>query len=583
MKFINTSSSKEKLLEIAKANLAEWQDKATVCQGDKEFLDSLDDDALIRNFTQIIGFGTAGLRGKMLPGVANMNCETVRLATYSLAQVVLEAKGEENGVVIACDSRNNSELFSRISASVLAGAGIKVYIFDSLRPTPELSFAIRELGCKAGINVTASHNTKEYNGYKVYWEDGAQLPPIEAKKVADKFVTLDFWDIPSIDFNEGVKSGRITIVGDELDRAYLDKVIAQSPAPEMIKAHSDELKILYTPLHGAGYRLAPRALELGGFGCIKLVESQAEPNGDFPTVERPNPQFIAAFNEAIKVADGYDLIIANDPDADRMGVALKNKNGAFEALTGNQIALILINYIIKAKKANNTMPKNPAMVKSIVSSKLASVICERNGIKTFDVYTGFKYIGEKIKEFEAKGDYSFIFGFEESYGYLTGTYARDKDGIVASLLIAEAALDAKLSNKTLFDVLDDIYADYGFWGEYWGEAIITSPDFVSEMADIMSKLRNEPPVEIAGIKVVKIADYSTATLRNIKTGETDSLPFAPENVLTYIFEDESSVTVRPSGTEPKIKLYYFISADSESKSLEKLNSFKEYFNFQKDS
>lgn len=580
MKFIsNTNLSKSEILDIAKANLDEWKNNAVKCPGDDEFISSLDDEGLIRNFTRVIGFGTAGLRGKMLPGSANMNCETVALATRALAETVLEADGAESGVVIACDSRNNSELYSELSASVLAAAGIKVYIFDSLRPTPELSFAIRHLGCKAGINVTASHNTKEYNGYKVYWEDGAQLPPVEAKKVADRFQTLDFWNIPRIDFEEGIKDGRITVIGEEVDKIYLSNVLAQSPSPEMIKDNSDKIKILYTPLHGAGYRLAPEALKAAGFKHVKSVDTQSIPDGNFPTVDKPNPQFIAAFNEAIAVSEGYDVIIATDPDADRMGVALKNKNGKFETLTGNQIALVLINYIIKAKKANGTMPANPAVVKSIVSSKLASVICERNGITMFDVYTGFKYIGEKIKEFEATGSHSFIFGFEESYGYLTGTYARDKDGVVAALLAAEAALDAKLQGKTLFEVLDGIYAEYGFWGEYWGEAILTSPNFTEEMAEIMKRLRNEPPKDIAGLKVAKIADYSTVTLRDLRTGKTEKLPFDPENVLTYILEDESSITVRPSGTEPKIKLYYFISSENEAESKVKLNSFKEFFNF----
>lgn len=580
MKFTNnTQLAKEELLSIAKTNLAEWNANAIKCNGDEKFIESLDDDGLIRNFTKVIGFGTAGLRGKMLPGSANMNCETVALATYALAQTVIEANGADRGVVIACDSRNNSELYSELSASVLAAAGIKVYIFDSLRPTPELSFAIRHLGCKAGINVTASHNTKEYNGYKVYWEDGAQLPPVEAKKVADKFLTLDFWNIPRLDFETAVKEGKITIIGEEVDRVYLENVLSQSPAPNKVKDNSDKIKILYTPLHGAGYSLAPKALELAGYKHVKVVDSQAKPDGDFPTVERPNPQFIAAFNEAIAASDGYDVIIATDPDADRMGIALKNKSGKFETLTGNQIALVLINYIIKAKTANGTMPKNPAMVKSIVSSKLASVICERNGIKVFDVYTGFKYIGEKIKEFEESGEYSFLFGFEESYGYLTGTYARDKDGIVAALLAAEAALDAKLSGMTLFDVLDSIYEEYGFWGEYWGETIITAPNFAEEMADIMKRLRTAPPSEIAGLKVAKIADYSTSTLRDVQTGNSVALPYAPENVLTYILEDETSITVRPSGTEPKIKLYYFISSKNEADSLKKLEEVKEYFNF----
>ncbi|MBE6700713.1 MAG: phospho-sugar mutase [Ruminococcaceae bacterium] len=581
MEFIKDTSSlpREKVLEIAKLNFSEWKKNFKSTPDDERFMDNIDDDGIIRNFAGIIGFGTAGLRGKMLPGPINMNVEIVSLATRALAETVIEAGGSESGVVIACDSRNNSEKFSKVAATVLAAAGVKVYLFDSLRPTPELSFAIRHLKCKAGINVTASHNTSEYNGYKVYWEDGAQLPPPEAKKVTDKFYSIDISSIPKSDFDSEVASGKIKIIGEEVDKAYLSNVLAQSPDKNLIKENGDKINLLYTPLHGAGYTLAPRALKEAGFKNVAVVKSQELPDGDFPTVERPNPQFIASFNEAIKVSDGFDVIIANDPDADRMGVALKNNDGKFEALTGNQIALVLIDYIIKAKKKNGSMPENPAMVKSIVSSKLASLICERNEIEVFDVYTGFKYIGEKIKEFEVSKSHSFLFGFEESYGYLVGTYARDKDGIVASLLIAEASLSAKLQGKTLFDVLDDIYSEYGFWGEYWSEVNITNPDFLNEMASIMKRLREDTPKEIGGIKTQKVTDYSSGETRDLITGKTEALPYPPENVLTFTLEDNSSITVRPSGTEPKIKLYYFVNSESKDESIKKLGSFKEYFNF----
>ena len=569
MKFFkNTQNvSKEELLALAKENFAEWNSKSN------EKSDSLSDEDILLNFSQIIGFGTAGLRGKMKAGPFNMNKETVALATKALAELVIESGGKDNGVVIACDSRNNSEEFSRLSASVLAKNGVKVYIFDSLRPTPELSFAIRHLKCKAGINITASHNTKEYNGYKVYWEDGAQLPPIEAKKVADRFYEIDVWSIDALDFDEGVKSGKINIIGDEVDKVYLENVLEQSSLPK----DADKISILYTSLHGAGYKLVPKALELAGFKNVKTVKSQIVPDGNFPTVEKPNPQFISAFSEAMKCAEGSDLIIATDPDADRMGVALKDKNGEFNTLTGNQIALVLIDYIIKSKK--NNLPENPAVVKSIVSSKLANVICEKNGIKIFDVYTGFKYIGEKIKEFEENNSYSFLFGFEESYGYLVGTYARDKDGVVASLLIAEAALYYKKEGKTLFDALDAIYEEYGFWGEYAGECIIKDPDYLNFMASLMKRLRTSPPSEIGSLKVTKITDYESATERDLVSGEIKKLDYTSENVLTFTLEDNSSITVRPSGTEPKIKLYYFISSDSKEESLEKLDRISTFFNF----
>lgn len=571
MKFIKRSDNltKSEITEIAKNNLKEW----TALFGADSSVTS--EEEIVLNYAYVIGFGTAGLRGKMIPGPANMNNETVSLATKALADLVLEKKGEKMGVVIACDSRNNSEEFSRLAASVLAAAGIKTYIFDSLRPTPELSFAIRELNCIAGINVTASHNTKEYNGYKVYWQDGAQLPPPEAKKVADKFYEIEIDKIPKLPFDEGVSSGIITVVGKAVDDAYLEKVLNESVSPDMIREKSDAINILYTPLHGAGYKLVPEALRRAGFKNVRCVESQSAPDGNFPTVERPNPQFIAAFNEGIKVAKGADVIIATDPDADRMGVALKNKAGKFEALTGNQIALVLIDYIIK----NKAMPRNPAMVKSIVSSALAEIMCKKNGVEVFNVYTGFKYIGEKIKEFEEKGDYSFIFGFEESYGYLTGTYARDKDGVAASLLVAEAALSARLQGKTLFDVIDDVYREYGFWGEYWSEMIITAANFTDAMADIMKRLRTAPPESISGLKVVKITDYEIGEVRNLITGEAERLPFPPENVLSYTLDDGSSVTIRPSGTEPKIKLYYFLSSKNEEESREKLENIKSFFNF----
>lgn len=567
MKFIkrNSELKKEEILALAKDNLCQWQELT----GEK--IESLSDDEIILNFAYIIGFGTAGLRGKMLPGPANMNNEIIALATRALAELVLEANGKESGVVIACDSRNNSEEFSKLAARVLAAAGVKTYIFDSLRPTPELSFAIRYLGCKAGINITASHNTKEYNGYKVYWEDGAQLPPPEAKKVADKFYEIDIASIPKADFNNSL----IEVIGNDIDEAYLNNVLAQVKDPDMIKGNSSKLNILYTPLHGAGYKLVPEALKRAGFENVRVVASQEKPDGNFPTVERPNPQFIQAFNEGIAISDNADLIIATDPDADRMGVALKNKEGKFEALTGNQIALVLIDYIIKSKN----LPKNPAMVKSIVSSKLASVICEKNNIKVFDVYTGFKYIGEKIKEFEKSGEYNFVFGFEESYGYLTGTYARDKDGVAASLVLAEAALYAKVEGKTLFDVIEGIYSEYGFWGEYWSEAIITAPNFSEEMANIMKNLRGNTPSDIAGLKVVKVTDYESGIEKDLVTGKAEALPFPSENVLTLTLDDSSSVTVRPSGTEPKIKLYYFISSENKEDSLNKLEKLKAFFNF----
>ncbi|MBQ9976076.1 MAG: phospho-sugar mutase [Clostridia bacterium] len=545
---------------VALSNIKEWKSSLFCDDNEVKEIDSMSDEEKRRAFTTLIKFGTAGLRGKMLAGSSNMNRTTVALATFALGKLVLDDNGQDMGVVIACDSRNNSELYSRLSASILAGMGIKVYIFDALRPTPELSFALRHLGCKAGINVTASHNTREYNGYKVYWEDGAQLPPVEAEKISSLIPSLSIGDIEAPDFDTLVKDGKITVIADEVDREYLKCVLSQTVDRACVDEYGDKLRILYTPLHGAGYKLVPEALRLAGFKSVDTVPSQSIPDGDFPTVEKPNPQFIEAFTEAIALKRECDLIIATDPDADRMGVAVTDKNGKYRALSGNEIALILIEYIIKARSHNGSMPKNPAVVKSLVSSALAEVVCKRNGVEIFNVYTGFKYIGEKIKEFERDGSHSFLFGFEESYGYLAGTYARDKDGVVASMLIAEASCYYKSQGLTLLDALDEIYKTYGFWGEYWSEAVITAPDFKAESARIMQGLREAPKKEIAGERLITVSDWLSQTVKQLDTGECEKLTTAPENMLGYTLESGSRVIMRPSGTEPKIKLYYFINA-----------------------
>ncbi len=569
----------EELNRIALGNINEWKascfcDKSEACS-----IDSMTDEEKHFAFTTLIKFGTAGLRGKMLPGTSNMNKMTVALATFALGKLVIEADGSDNGVVIAWDSRNNSAEFSRLAASILANMGIKVYIFDSLRPTPELSFALRHLKCKAGINVTASHNTREYNGYKVYWEDGAQLPPTEAERISSLIPTISLSEISEGNFEELVNSDAIKIISDEIDEEYLKNVLSEAVDKNTVKSSGDTLNILYTPLHGAGYRLVPEALKRAGFTNVVQVPSQSIPDGDFPTVTRPNPQFIEAFSEAIATGQDCDLIIATDPDADRMGVALRDASGQFKTLSGNEIALVLLEYIITAKKESSTLPKNPAVVKSLVSSALAEVICKNNGVDIFNVYTGFKYIGEKIKKFEQDGSHSFLFGFEESYGYLVGTYARDKDGVVASMLIAEAAGYYKLQSKSLFDALDSIYKKYGFWGEYWSENVITAPDFKAESAKIMERLRTAPPKTLAGEKLVRVSDWLSLTVTDMVTGNTEKIDLASENMLEYTLESGTRVVVRPSGTEPKIKLYYFISSPTPDKAILRRDEIKNELGF----
>ncbi len=577
MEFLKTLEgvAKHEALRTALDNIAEWKSSVFSSEEEKNAVEKMTDEEKIRAFATLINFGTAGLRGKMLAGTANMNKATVALATAALGTLVVEAEGMDRGVVIACDSRNNSEEFSRLSASVLAGMGIKVYIFDSLRPTPELSFALRHLGCLAGINITASHNTREYNGYKVYWEDGAQLPPLEAEKISTRIPDIDVKEISCPDFDLLVKEGRISVIGEEVDEAYLECVLSQKTKI----LSSDTLDILYTSLHGAGHLLVPEVLRRAGFKKVSTVPSQIVPDGNFPTVEKPNPQFIEAFSEGIAMNTGCDLIIATDPDADRMGVAVPDKNGNFTALSGNGIALVLLDYIIRSKTENQAMPEKPAVVKSLVSSALAEVMCRENGIEIFNVYTGFKYIGEKIKEFERDNSYSFLFGFEESYGYLVGTYARDKDAVVASLLIAEAAGYYKAQGKTLLDALDLIYKTYGFWGEYWSEAIITSPDFKAESQRRMEAFRSTPPSEIAGERLVEVKDWLSRTVTNLVTGEREPIPTPRENMLSYTLESGTRILMRPSGTEPKIKVYYFIKADTDKAARDILEKIKNSLGF----
>ncbi len=577
MEFLKSSEgvSLTEALKTALNNINEWKNFHFVTEEEKSIVDNMNDEEKIRAFSTLINFGTAGLRGKMLPGTSNMNTTTVALATTALARLVIDDNGRDMGVVIACDSRNNSEEFSRLSASILASMGIKTYIFDSLRPTPELSFALRHLKCKAGINVTASHNTREYNGYKVYWEDGAQLPPPEAEKISSLIPSLDGSKIEIRSFESLVNEGKITVIGKEIDDEYLKQVLKQKIDVEIDK----NINILYTSLHGAGYKLAPEALRLAGFNNVSTVPSQIKPDGNFPTVEKPNPQFIEAFSEGIKLNTECDLIIATDPDADRMGVAIPNADGTFTALSGNEIALILLDFIITAKKVSGTMPENPAVVKSLVSSTLAEVMCEKNGIEMFNVYTGFKYIGEKIKQFEETSSNTFLFGFEESYGYLVGTYARDKDGVVASMLIAQAAAYYKSHNMTLKDALENIYKNYGFWGEYWSEAIITSPDFKAESARRMEAFRSTPPETVAGEKLIKITDWQSRCITDLVTGDREPIPEPRENMLSYTLESLSRIIMRPSGTEPKIKVYYFINAETDKKAKERMNEIKNALGF----
>ena len=541
---------------------------------------SSDKDKIKEYFISPLEFGTAGLRGIMRPGINSMNIYVVRQATQGIANLIKSQKLEEKGAVIAFDSRNNSELFAKEAAKTLAANGIKVYIFDDIRPTPELSFAVRYLKCAAGINITASHNPKEYNGYKAYWEDGAQLPPDHAETVADAINKTDiFTGVLTGHYGEMLKQGRIKIIGEEIDDEYLKNVIEQSVRPNII---GGDFKVIYTPLHGSGYKLIPEVLKRTGLKHLLTVSEQMLPDGNFPTVKFPNPEFKEVFELGIKLAEkeNCDLIIGTDPDADRTGIAVRTGGGDFVTLSGNQVGVLLLDYIITARKENGTLKDNSCAIKTIVTTELAAKVCEDNGVKIINVLTGFKFIGEKIKQFEETGENTFIFGYEESYGYLAGTYARDKDAVVASMLIVEMAAYYKTRNMTLYDAMNEVYKKYGYYGEAVqniGFAGIEGPE---KMRNLMDSLRKYPPDNLGGSKVAAFRDYKTSEIRNLITGGVSETGLPKSDVLYFDLENGSKVIIRPSGTEPKIKIYYLISAEDKKSSdsqVEKLKSAMEKF------
>ena len=530
------------------------------------------DDEIRLRFSQYLSFGTAGLRGTMKVGMNAMNVHTVAYATQALAQLILEEGRRADGVAIAYDSRNNSELFAKTAASVLAAADIPVYIFDELRPTPELSFALRELHCVAGINITASHNPKQYNGYKAYWEDGAQLPPEHADVVSATMEKLDiFDDVHTVSFDEALAAGKITLLGKDMDEKYLACVQAQAVNPNAVKAVAEDLKIVYSPLHGTGYRLVPEILRRNGLVHLYTVPEQMVIDGNFPTVEKPNPEYPAAFTLGIGIANdvGSDLVIATDPDADRVGVMTRTPDGSFATITGNQMGALLLDYILTAYEETGTMPEIPFAVKTIVTTELAAKICAAHNVKMHNVLTGFKFIGEVIKDYEQKGYGTFVLGFEESYGYLKGTYARDKDAVVAAMLICEMTAYYKGKGMTLSDALDALYDRYGYCFEANVEIYMEGLDGPARMAAKMDALRNPAPAEIAGCKVVKFGDYKAQTIEDRVSGTVDSTNLPKSNVLSFTLDNGDVLVARPSGTEPKIKFYFMLAgadrAETESK------------------
>lgn len=554
-------------MENYRTEFEKWQGSDKVTSEIKSEMATYSEDEIKSRFSEYMEFGTAGLRAEMGVGCGRMNSYTVAHATAGLGELIISLGKEamERGVVIACDSRNNSDAFAKRSAEVLSAMGIKAYIFESLRPTPVLSFAVRELRCIAGINITASHNPAEYNGYKAYFEDGAQLSPEDADTVAASMKKTDiFEDVPA---PEAANPALIIEVGAELDEKYMAKVMEQAVNPRAISEVAEDMKIVYTPLHGAGCKLVPEVLKRAGVKKLYTVDSQMKPDGNFPTVTYPNPEFPAAFEEGIKVAEkvNSDLIIATDPDADRVGVMARDKKGEFKCITGNQMGALLLDYIITAYKNNGTMPEEPYAVKSIVSSEMATAICRETGVEMFNVLTGFKFIGEVIKNHEAEGHGTFLLGFEESYGYLKGTYARDKDAVVTTLLIAEMASFYKAKGETLTDALDGLFEKYGYFKESVTNIAMKGLDGKEKMAHLMKTLREVPLTAIGDKKVAEYRDYKTQEITNLVTGEKYSTGLPSSNVLYYVTEEGDVIVIRPSGTEPKVKIYVLTKGETAEK------------------
>ncbi len=556
-----------------------WLSNESLDKGLMEELLKIKDseDEIKARFAMSLSFGTAGLRGIMQAGINGMNLYTVAQATKGLATLVRESGGEKRGVTIACDTRNNSMYFAKICAEVLAACGIKSYIFDAPRPTPELSFALRELGAIAGINITASHNPRAYNGYKVYWEDGAQLPPDHAKVVSDEIAKTDIFGVERADFDKAVCDGIIEVIGEEIDKKFIDRILEQRICPDAIPAVADTFKVVYTAIHGTGAALVPRALEAAGLKHLITVPEQMIADGSFPTVRVPNPEEKDCFDMATVLAEknGCDLIIGTDPDADRVGVLVKKSDGDYYSFNGNQIGALLCDYIIKYRRKMGTLPENACVIKSIVSSELARAICEKNGVAMVDVLTGFKFIGEKIKEYEATGEHTFILGFEESYGYLAGTYARDKDAVLATLLITEMAAVYSREGKNLYDVLLDVFAEYGTYLEKVDNIAMTGLDGLEKTRKLMSDLRAASITSLGGIDVRFYADY----LADKKIcGDTITSTGLPKSDVVYFsLVDGSTVVVRPSGTEPKVKVYYLVNGKDGDEAEKKLAAVRDEF------
>ena len=559
-----------------------WLDSPALSDAEWKELDAIRDDEkeIESRFFAPLEFGTAGLRGTMKVGLHHMNVHVIRWATQAFANVIC-AEGEEakrKGIAVAHDCRLNGEDFAREAACVMAANGIHVRIFDALRPTPELSFAVRYYGCTAGLNVTASHNPKEYNGYKVYWSDGAQLPPQHADAIAHQMEAIDiFSGFKTMDFDEGVKQGLIEVIGDETDEAFLENVMAQAIDTESVKKAADDLKIVYTPFHGCGYKLVPEALKRLGIKHLYPVPEQMVIDGNFPTVVSPNPENPEGFYLAVDLARkvGSDLIIGTDPDSDRIGTMVR-KGDEYVTITGNQMGVLLLDYIIQARKAMGKLPANAGAVSSIVSTAMSRAVCEANGVHFEDTFTGFKFMAERIATWEAAKSYQYIFAFEESYGYMVGDYVRDKDAVTAAMLVAEMAAHYSMEGKTLLDAMNDLYEKYGWFAEKTVNLVMPGLDGMRKMKALMDDLRTNPPEEIAGETVIRLRDYLDGSINVKGLGKVDRTPFFGSNVLYFELADGSSFIVRPSGTEPKIKVYLLVRGKSGEDCAAKVAKYSDY-------
>ena len=557
-----------------------WLASPTLSEEEKAELQAIagDEKEIESRFFAPLEFGTAGLRGTMCVGLHQMNRHVIRHATQAFAEVIL-AEGPEavkKGVAVCHDCRNHSREFAEEVCSVMAANGIPTRIFEDLRPTPEVSFAIREYGCIAGVNVTASHNPKEYNGYKVYWADGAQLPPHHAAAIAARMEKNDVFDsVKRMDFAEAQKAGLITIMGAETDEKFLANVMGQATDKAVVARVADRFKMVYTPFHGCGYKLIPEALKRLGVKHVICVPEQMVIDGDFPTVVSPNPENPEGFALAVELAkkEGADFILGSDPDADRIGIMVRDSKGEYIAISGNQTGVLLLDYVINARKRMGTLPENATALKTIVTTEMARKVAEVNGVKSYDTFTGFKFMAEKKNALEASGEGKVIFAYEESYGYMMGDYVRDKDAVTATLVATEMAAYYYDRGMTLYDALQELYAKYGDYAEKTLNLVMPGLDGLQKMAQLMADLRAKPLTEIAGVPVTVRKDYKDGVEEEVATGKKTQMELKGSNVLKYKLADGTDLVVRPSGTEPKVKVYILASGESKAECAEKVEKY----------